>query len=80
MSSSQEGTTQIVLVRQQAAAAPGAIAAVRLLGVLPPDWACTWDVADDLITLRVRIPGGGGGKAAASVVADRAPAGWSAPR
>jgi hypothetical protein len=80
VTSSREEPTEVVLVRQRASAAPGAIAVVRLLAGLPPHWACACAVGCDRITLRVGTPPPGGAEAVTTVVAGSAPPGWAVPR
>ncbi|MET7785147.1 hypothetical protein ABZS93_00705 [Streptomyces sp900116325] len=80
MTSSREEPTEVVLVRQRASAAPGAVAVVRLLAGLPPHWACACAVGCDRITLRVGTPAPGGTEAVTTVVAGSAPPGWAVPR
>lgn len=79
MTSSREEPTEVVLVRQRASAAPGAVAVVRLLAGLPPHWACAWAVGGDRITLRVGAAPGAA-EAVTTVVAGSAPPGWTVPR
>lgn len=80
MTSSGEEPTEVVLVRQKASAAPGAVAVVRLLAGLPPHWTCAWAVEGDRITLRVSTSAPGGAEAVTTVVAGSAPPGWAVPR
>lgn len=54
------GCTELHAVRVAADAAPGEIAVIRLIGMLPADWVCGQRVEEDRIWLRVHSAGGAG--------------------
>ncbi|MBV7699482.1 hypothetical protein [Streptomyces sp. TRM70350] len=72
---------EVVTVRRDRSAPSGETTVVRLLGLLPADWSCTFDVSPDRVRLWVE-PGRGGDRntvrrAMAEVLADTALYGWS---
>ncbi|MEU0369403.1 hypothetical protein ABZ070_03930 [Streptomyces sp. NPDC006283] len=70
------------VVRTTGHAAPGQTTAIRLIGLLPPDWECVSVVGNDEIKLgipRASVPGSPGElrERLEQVVMDSALAGWS---
>lgn len=73
--------TDVVVVRRDRAAPTGWTTVVRLLGLLPGDWACQVEADQDRVVLRVELAGATDApavrRAVSRVLADTALHGWT---
>ncbi|MEU1798110.1 MULTISPECIES: hypothetical protein [Streptomyces] len=73
--------TDVVVVRRDRAAPTGWTTVVRLLGLLPGDWACHVEAGQDRVVLRVELAGATDApavrRAVSRVLADTALHGWT---
>ncbi|MFE9457447.1 hypothetical protein [Streptomyces californicus] len=71
----------VVVVRRDRAAPTGWTTVVRLLGLLPADWACQVEAGQDRVVLRVELAGATDApavrRAVSRVLADTALHGWT---
>lgn len=74
-------TADVVVVRRDRGAPTGWTTVVRLLGLLPPHWACHAEVGQDRVALRVELAGATDAaavrRAVSRVLADTALRGWT---